>query len=167
MRKKVITNQQKVFIEEYLKLRKKNQRQAAINAGYSSKSADSQASQLLKNPKVIAYLEEREKLLEQDLRREFLFDALEARNILYSIMNEPEANFRDRLNAAKVFLDLAGIKHIDKMDKEKKQAEIIKIKAEADLAKHEADMVVNKDGETNTLLKALLDVQLGENGSSR
>jgi phage terminase small subunit len=102
--------QQKLFVDEYLKLRKKNQTQAAINAGYSPKTAASQSSQLLKNPKVIKYLEEREKLLESELRQEFMFDALEARKVMYEILKNPESADKDRLAAAKDLLDRAGFK---------------------------------------------------------
>ena len=111
-----LRNQQKIFVEEYLKLRKKNATNAAINAGYSEKSASSQASQLLKNPKVLEYLKERESLLHQELRDEFLFDALEARKVLYSVMKNTEAKDSDRLNAAKDFMDRAGFKAQDKLE---------------------------------------------------
>jgi len=110
------TKQQKLFIDEYLKLRKSNQKQAAINAGYSPKSASSQASQLLNNPKVLEYLNEREKALSQELQEEFIFDALEARKVMYEIMNDPTARDMDRLNAAKDFLDRAGFKATDKVE---------------------------------------------------
>jgi len=76
---KKLTAQQKLFVDEYIKLRCKNMAQAAINAGYSKKSAPSQASQLLKNPKVLRYLEEQKNAIDADLRQEFIFDALEAR----------------------------------------------------------------------------------------
>ncbi|MDR2059485.1 MAG: terminase small subunit [Lactococcus lactis] len=111
-----LREQQKLFVDEYLKLRKKNATQAAINAGYSEKSASSQSSQLLKNPKVLDYLKEREKLLEQEFREEFIFDALEARKVMYSIMKDDEAKDSDRLNAAKDFLDRAGFKSKEKIE---------------------------------------------------
>lgn len=110
MAEQSIREQQKEFIDEYLKLRKKNATQAAINAGYSEKSAASQASQLLKNPKVVEYLKEREQAISQELREEFIFDALEARKVMHSIMNDDEAKDSDRINAAKDFLDRAGFK---------------------------------------------------------
>lgn len=110
------TEQQKRFIDEYIKLRESNQTLAAINAGYSSKSASSQSSQLLKNPKVLAYLKERKKELEQQLRQEFLYDALEARKVMYEIMNDYEAPDNVRLSAAKDFLDRAGYKPIEKTE---------------------------------------------------
>ncbi|WP_270790242.1 terminase small subunit [Enterococcus diestrammenae] len=49
------TREQKNFVDIYLKLRKRNQTQAAVGAGYSPKSASSQAYQLLQNP--IVYID--------------------------------------------------------------------------------------------------------------
>ena len=51
-----LTEQRKLFVDEYIKLRCKNATKAAINAGYSKKSAQSQASQLLKDSNVLEYL---------------------------------------------------------------------------------------------------------------
>lgn len=107
------TAQQKLFVDIYLKNRKKNSTQAAINAGYSPKSAQSQSSQLLMNPNVLEYLEKREKQLEKDLKREFFFDALDARKVLSDIVNNPESKDADRINAAKDLLDRAGYKAVD------------------------------------------------------
>lgn len=108
------TNQQRLFVDEYLKLRKKNQTQAAINAGYSPKSASAQSSQLLKNPKVLEYLKMRESQLTEDLREQFIFDALEARKVMRDIMLNKKSSDRDRLSAAKDFLDRAGFKPVEK-----------------------------------------------------
>lgn len=107
------TRQQKEFVDIYLKNRKKNQTQAAVNAGYSPKSASSQAYQLLQNPIVQEYLEKREKQLEKELKREFFFDAIDAREVLSKIVNNPEAKDVDRINAAKDLLDRAGYKAVD------------------------------------------------------
>lgn len=52
-----ITPKQARFVEEYLI--DLNGKQAAIRAGYAPKAAEVQASQLLSNPKVAAYLQER------------------------------------------------------------------------------------------------------------
>lgn len=54
-----LTEQQKQFVVELIK-NNFNAKQAAISAGYSEKTADSQASRLLKNVKVLEY---KEKLL--------------------------------------------------------------------------------------------------------
>lgn len=107
------TRQQKLFVDNYLKLRKKNQTQAAVDAGYSPKSASSQAYQLLQNPIVLEYLEKREKQLEKELKREFFFDAIDARQVLSDIINNPESKDADRINAAKDLLDRAGYKAVD------------------------------------------------------
>ena len=110
------TRQQKLFVDEYLKLRKSNATQAAINAGYSPRSAASQASQLLKNPKVMKYLDKRESAIIQEIQQEFIFDALEARKIMYEIMKDPLAEHRDRISVAKDFLDRAGFKPVDRVE---------------------------------------------------
>lgn len=107
------TRQQKQFVDEYLKLRKKNQKQAAINAGYSEKTAQVQSSQLINNPYVLEYLEQREKQLEKELKREFFFDAIEARKLLSDVVNNPKSKDVDRINAAKDLLDRAGYKAVD------------------------------------------------------
>lgn len=112
----MITAQRKLFVEEYLKLRCKNMAQAAINAGYSHKTAASQASQILKNPKVFEYLESRKAELANDLRQEFIFDALEARKVMNRILNDPAAEDKDRIACAKDFLDRAGFKPTDKQE---------------------------------------------------
>jgi len=112
------TRQQKLFIDEYLRLRKKNATKAAISAGYSKKSAHVQASQLLKNPIVLRYLDEREKVITQELQEEFMFDAQEARKVMYKIMMDPEARDQDKVNVAKDFLDRAGFKPKDKVELE-------------------------------------------------
>lgn len=116
MAKKEATEQQKRFIDEFIRMRENNQTQAAINAGYSPKSAASQSSQLLKNPKVIEYLNEKKSEMEQMLRQEFMYDALEARKVMYEIMNDFEAPENVRLSAAKDFLDRAGFKPVEKQE---------------------------------------------------
>ena len=115
-----ITGQQKAFIDEYIKFGRRNQTQAAINAGYSPKSAESQASQLLKNPKVSAYLEERENDITQAIKREFIFDALEAKKVMAQLMNDDEVPDNVRLSAAKDFLDRAGFKPVEKQEVDSK-----------------------------------------------
>lgn len=112
----LITEQRKKFIDEYLKLRCKSQTEAAILAGYSPKSASSQASQLLSNPKVQEYLNERKSQLTKELQQEFLYDALEARKVMYEILNREDAADKDRITVARDFLDRAGFKPSDKSE---------------------------------------------------
>ena len=106
----MLTEQKKQFVEEYIKLKCKNQAQAAIAAGYSPQSAASQACQLLKNPEVAEYLKKRRSELAQALRDEFIFDALEAKKEMYKIMTDPDADNRDKITIARDFLDRAGFK---------------------------------------------------------
>lgn len=110
------TRQQKLFIDEYLRQRKRDQAKAAIKAGYSEKSAASQASQLLTNPKVLEYLHERESAIAQELQQEFIFDALDARKVMERILKDDEARDIDRITVAKDFLDRAGFKPVDKVE---------------------------------------------------
>ena len=112
----MIREQQKNFVDEYLKLREKNATQAAINAGYSPKSASSLAYQLLQNPTVLEYLKMRKAALIEDLRNEFLFDAVEARKAMHKILISPYAEDKDIINVAKDFLDRAGFKPQDKIE---------------------------------------------------
>lgn len=107
------TRQQKSFVDAYLKHRKKHQTQAAIEAGYSPRSASTQSYQLLQNPIVLAYLDKREKQLEKEFRREFFFDALEARSVMQQTMNDKTAKDSDKITIAKDFLDRAGFKAVD------------------------------------------------------
>lgn len=112
----VLTEQKKLFIEEYLKLRCKNATKAAINAGYSEKSASAQASQLLKNAEVAEYLKQRKDELGQELRQQFIFDALEAEKAMYEILTNPDAEDKDKISVAKDFLDRAGFKPSDNVN---------------------------------------------------
>lgn len=111
----MLTDQRKMFVDEYIKLRCKNAKQAAINAGYSPKSAQSQSSQILKDSEVSEYLEKRKNEISQELRQEFIFDALEARKVMHDILNNPAAEDRDRISVAKDFLDRAGFKPTDEV----------------------------------------------------
>lgn len=111
-----LTEQRKQFIEEYLRLRCKNATQAAISAGYSKKTASSQACDILKNPEVSKYLEMRKEQLESELRQEFIFEASEAFKVMQNIMNNEASKDSDRINIAKDFLDRAGFKPKDQVE---------------------------------------------------
>lgn len=106
----MLTEQNKCFVEEFLKLKCKNATKAAIAAGYSEKTASSQASMLLKHPDVSEYLKQRKAELAQALRDEFIFDALEAKKEMYNILTSPDADNRDKITIARDFLDRAGFK---------------------------------------------------------
>lgn len=110
----MLTEQRKRFVEEYVKLRCKNQRQAAIHAGYSPKSAAQQACDLLKNPEVQAYLQEQKSALIRHIQEELAFSASEAVSTVYGIMMDEDAKDADRLKAAFDILDRAGFRPEDR-----------------------------------------------------
>lgn len=112
----MLTEQRKKFIDEYLKLRCNSQKQAAINAGYSPKSAETQASQIMKDPQVAEYLAQKKADVEQEIRKGFLFDAMDAREVLHGVLMDEGAKDSDRIAAAKDFLDRAGFKALDKVE---------------------------------------------------
>jgi phage terminase small subunit len=102
-----------VFVTEYL--RSKNGRHAAIAAGYSERSADQQASRMLKKDKVRSYLNRTEVKIERDLREMFADSAVKAYKVLEEIMTNPGAMDKDRLVAARDLLDRAGYKPVEKI----------------------------------------------------
>ena len=55
-----LNDRQRAFVEAHVKLGGLNQAQAAVEAGYSAKTAYSQASRLLKNVKVAAAVKEKQ-----------------------------------------------------------------------------------------------------------
>lgn len=111
-----MTERQKRFVDEYLILKGRNATQAAINAGYSKKTAYSIASENLKKPEIQEYLSKRKKELEEELRQALFFDALEAREVMEEILKKPEALDKDKLTAARDFLDRAGFGPVQRQE---------------------------------------------------
>jgi hypothetical protein len=122
----MLTEQRKIFIEEYLKLHCKNATQAAKNAGYSERTAHSQACDILKDSEVQGYLKMRKTQIEHELREEFIFEAQEAFHVMSKIMKNSEARDIDRISVAKDFLDRAGFKPMEKIELSKPIDETIK-----------------------------------------
>lgn len=108
--------QQKLFVDEYIRDRKRNMTNAAIKAGYSERSASSIASQLLKNPRVIEYMQQQQRSLEEEIRDSFIFDAKIARDEMVKILEKPDARDVDKITVARDFLDRAGFKPTDKIE---------------------------------------------------
>ncbi|KAA0565329.1 terminase small subunit [Bacillus sp. CH30_1T] len=91
-----LTFQQRKFVNEYLK--HGIGRNACISAGYSEKSADSMASQLLKLPKIKKAIEAKEKEFE-------MAAIITKEKILSEILNiaeDKEATRSEKLNALKL-----------------------------------------------------------------
>lgn len=105
----MLTEQNKLFVDKFIELKCKNQTQAAISAGYSPRSAASQATELLKKPEIQEYLRERKMALLKEIQEKIVFNALEAVDVIYDIMTDCAAKNTERLNAARDILDRAGI----------------------------------------------------------
>ena len=123
----MLTEQRKRFVEEYVKLRCKNQQQAAINAGYSPKSAAQQACDLLKNPEVQEYLQKQKNALIRRIREELALSASDAVSTVYDIMMDKDAKDADRLKAAFDILDRAGFRPDDRDTAGDAEAELPKL----------------------------------------
>lgn len=123
----MLTEQRKRFVEEYVKLRCKNQQQAAINAGYSPKSAAQQACDLLKNPEVQEYLQKQKSALLRRIREELALSASDAVSTVYDIMMDKDAKDADRLKAAFDILDRAGFRPDDRDTSGDAEAELPKL----------------------------------------
>lgn len=93
-----------------------NQTQAAIKAGYSPKSAYSQGSHLMRNDKVKKLMEEYKADVYSSLKARISAGAVQAYDVMVSIMNNPKASDRDRFAAAKDIMDRAGYNPTNKQE---------------------------------------------------
>lgn len=109
-----LNQRQKKFAYEYWQ--SGNGTQAAIKAGYSEKTAYSQASRLLKKDEIQKKITEHEEESRTLLQQQFARDAIEARKIMFNIMEDGDAPENVRLSAAKDFLDRAGFKPVEKQE---------------------------------------------------
>lgn len=89
---------------------------SAIDAGYSEKGASQQASELLANPKIKAAMKEKQDEIDEWLRGQFKNAAKDAFKVLKMITNDPDANNRDKISAAKDLLDRAGHKPTERQE---------------------------------------------------
>ena len=117
-----LTLKQMQFVRNYIE-NGGNGTQAALDAGYARASAYSTASRMLKDAKIKAEIEAHETKLQQQieesgksLREKMVQKADDAFRTLIEIMQDKNANKRDRLNAAKDLLDRAGYKPIEKSE---------------------------------------------------
>lgn len=137
---------QLIFVQEYIKCG--NGKHAAIAAGYSENSAESQASRMLRNDKVKQYLNKKEANLDRDLREIFVEDAVKAYNVLFEIMTDPMAMHKDRIVAARDILDRGGYKPVDKV--------VADVNSEVNtLHEYRIEQTITTDHESAELLKQL------------
>ncbi|WP_227936020.1 terminase small subunit [Alkalihalobacillus deserti] len=109
-----LTPKQQAFVHEYIK--DYNATQAAIRAGYSRRRASEIGYQLLQKNTVSDAVQALQDDIKSTLRMQFLNDARLARNVLYEVMTNPESSDRDKITAAKDFLDRAGFKPSEKKE---------------------------------------------------
>lgn len=84
--------------------------QAAINAGYSEKTAGKQASALLKTMEIQEYLKKRKTALVKDIQEDFVFECQEAVEAMKKILSDPNSSDKNKITVARDFLDRAGFK---------------------------------------------------------
>lgn len=89
---------------------------SAKAAGYSPKSCHVQGSQLLRNPKIQAAIQERKEQQQEQLRNEFLRGAKIGFKTLLEVMNDKDAPPAARVQASRDLLDRAGFKPTEKQE---------------------------------------------------
>lgn len=123
----MLTEQRKRFVLEYIKLRCKNQREAAIRAGYSPKSAATQACDILKDSEVQAFLQEQKAAILREIQEDLALSASDAVSVVYQVMMDTEAKDADRLKAAFDILDRAGFRPEDRDNVDQSAEELPKL----------------------------------------
>lgn len=97
-----LSNKQKKFADAYIKLQ--NGTQAAIEAGYPESSAAVRASENLKKPYIVEYIQERSRELEE----KSIASIKDCLKLLTSTMNDENASTADRLRACDMRLKSLG-----------------------------------------------------------
>ena len=113
-----ITKKQKSFADEYLK--DYNGKQAAIRAGYSEKTAENQASRMLRLVKVAEYLGKRQ--IEKEKKIGITIEAIidELREVGFGVVDGEKLKMNDKIKA----LELLG-KHLGMFSENKdKETEV-------------------------------------------
>lgn len=149
-----LTEKQKIFCDEYIKLG--NATQAAINAGYSKRTARSQGQRLLTNVDIKKYIDERMEQLASErimsaqeiLERLSLIANAEIKETVvvanaegYSEVEKPP-DFKTQIQAMKELL-----KRYPGNDKLLEQT-LRKLTAEADIAEFKATMIQSATGKS-------------------
>ncbi|MDR5833347.1 terminase small subunit [Caballeronia sp. LZ034LL] len=128
-----LTNKQRLFVEAYLVDGKG--KSAAVAAGYCQRTASIEANRLLKNPRVLAEIERRRKLLHRppkvapDLKNAAAnagfdvsraFSTRDALEFLIAVFNDPMSEPKLRVDSAKA---VAPYQHAKKGEGGKKDAQ--------------------------------------------
>lgn len=89
---------------------------AAIKAGYSKKTAYSTGSENMKKPDIQARVSELQEDKVKLLRRRFIGESEKAFNVLVRVMEDEDTPPQTKTQTAKILLDYAGFKPIDKQE---------------------------------------------------
>lgn len=108
-----LTEKQRKFAEFYLELN--NGTKAAIAAGYEENSAHVAASRLLKNDKVVDYLESAREARKKAINDKLAKYAEDAVILLYDLARTSDSD-SVRLQAVKDIMDRAGYKPTEKVE---------------------------------------------------
>ena len=89
---------------------------AAEQAGYSEKTAYSTGSENMKKPEIVARIAELQEVKVSALRRRFVGEAERAFNEMIRVMEDVDTPPQTKANTAKMILDYAGFKPVDKQE---------------------------------------------------
>ena len=92
--------------------------EAAINAGYSEKTARNAGSQNMTKQHILDYIAELQKERESLLQRRFMHEAQMAFNELRNVLYDEDTPPHVKSNTAKMIIDYAGFKPIEKQEVE-------------------------------------------------
>lgn len=95
-----------------------NYTQAAINAGYSEKTAYSTGSENMRKPQILDYIDELQKEREELLRRRFMNEANLAFSEMLRVLYNEDTPPHVKKDTAKIIIDYAGFKPIEKQEVE-------------------------------------------------
>lgn len=109
-----LTNLQKKFAENIAKGMGK--KEAAVEAGYSEKSAHVQASRNLRNDKIKECITELQDERIELLNQRFIGVADRAMQELLNVLLDDDTPPQTKTNTAKILLDYGGFKPVDKQE---------------------------------------------------
>ena len=111
-----LTKGMRRFVTAYIANGYENATKAAIEAGYSPKTAHVKGSQLLADEAVKSALAKAQASREQAIRQRMRARADRAINLLQAIIDDETAAPRDRINAANSLLDRCGYKATERIE---------------------------------------------------
>lgn len=104
------------FVDAYIANGYENATKAAIDAGYSPKTAQVKGSQLMADEAVKKALAKAQATRDQAVRQRMRARAERAIAVLNAIMDDPNATDRDKISAANSLLDRSGYKATERIE---------------------------------------------------